>query len=491
MLMPQSLSTGVSQDIMRWLISAGVFGLALVLLFYQLGGGSLYDWDEAIYAQAAKEMLYSRDWGTMTWDGYPFFHKPPLYFWLTALTYHVIGINELAARFWAALFGFGVVGLTFILGLRLRSWAVGTGAALLLLGVDHAYYSQWWNFLSLSRVGTMDTALTFWIMVALWLAWEAERRPWLLALIGLPVGLAILTKAWPGLFAVVIVVLYRVLATKTSARANGYWAVAGLLAVGLILPWHLWQYSRYGQPFLREYIGFNLVERAFQALEEHGGGPLFYLDVVRRGFSIWGYFWPLASLWALWKAWRWRNRGSVLLLCWMTLPLALFSLAQTKIGWYMNMVYPAVALLMAIALADALTDHVALGVVTAVMVACCIQLPAPADGSPDVKPFAPLAQQYIGPGATVQVIQPACSTSEPSLTAGKLLVTEKNIRAALVFYMSRPLTCIEERQALMGVDLHHAFVISDRRSWPRFNHLGQVVLEVVLDDEGYILARWN
>jgi hypothetical protein len=43
----------------------------------------------------------------------------------------------------------------------------------------------------------------------------------------------------------------------------------------------------------------------------------------------------------------------------------------------------------------------------------------------------------------------------------------------------------------MGADLHQAFVISDRRSWPRFSHLGQVVLEVVLDDEGDILARWN
>jgi hypothetical protein len=157
------------------------------------------------------------------------------------------------------------------------------------------------------------------------------------------------------------------------------------------------------------------------------------------------------------------------------------------------MVYPAVALLMAIALADALTDRVALGVVTVVMVACCIRLPAPADGSPDVKQFAPLAQQYIGPGATVQVIQPACSTAQPSLTAGKLLVTEKNIRAALVFYMARPLTCIEERQVLAGVNLHQALVISDRRSWPRFSHLGHVVLEVVIDDEGdgYILAQWH
>jgi 4-amino-4-deoxy-L-arabinose transferase-like glycosyltransferase len=217
------------------------------------------------------------------------------------------------------------------------------------------------------------------------------------------------------------------------------------------------------------------------------------LDVVRRGFSIWGYFWPLAYLWALWKAVRRRDHGAVLLLCWMTLPLGVFSLAQTKIGWYIDMVYPAVALLMAVALADALTGRIALGVVIVVMVACCIRLPAPADGSPDVKQFAPLAQQYISPGASVQVIQPACATAEPSLTAGKLLVTETNIRAALVFYMARPLTCIAERQVLAGMNLHQALVISDRRSWPRFSHLGHVVLEVVIDDEGdgYILAQWN
>jgi hypothetical protein len=46
----------------RWLISAGVLGLALVLLFYRLGDGSLHDWDEAIYAQVAKELLLSHDW---------------------------------------------------------------------------------------------------------------------------------------------------------------------------------------------------------------------------------------------------------------------------------------------------------------------------------------------------------------------------------------------------------------------------------------------
>ena len=41
----------------RWLISAWVLGLALALIAYRLGDGSLHDWDEAIYAQIAREML--------------------------------------------------------------------------------------------------------------------------------------------------------------------------------------------------------------------------------------------------------------------------------------------------------------------------------------------------------------------------------------------------------------------------------------------------
>jgi 4-amino-4-deoxy-L-arabinose transferase-like glycosyltransferase len=170
----------------RWLISIGVLGLALLLLFYRLGDGSLHDWDESIYAQVAKEMVLSNSWMTLSWNGTPFFHKPPLYFWLTALTYKLIGVSEFAARLWPAIFGFGVVVLTFVLGVRLRSWVVGAIAALLLLVVDQGYYGYWWNFLSLSRVGMLDTGLTFWIMTALLLVWEAAHRARLILLIGSP-----------------------------------------------------------------------------------------------------------------------------------------------------------------------------------------------------------------------------------------------------------------------------------------------------------------
>jgi 4-amino-4-deoxy-L-arabinose transferase-like glycosyltransferase len=172
----------------------------------------------------------------------------------------------------------------------------------LLLVVDHGYYGYWWNFLSLSRVGMLDTLLTFWIMVALVLVWEAERRPWLTVLLGLRVGMAVMTKAWSGFLAAVIPVIYRLFTGKCRPWFPAYWAVAALLAVMVILPWRLWQYALHGPPFFHEYVGINLSGRLFQAFEGNTGGPLDYLDILRRGFSVWGYLWPLAYIWTVGKA---------------------------------------------------------------------------------------------------------------------------------------------------------------------------------------------
>ena len=65
-----------------------------------------------------------------------------------------------------------------------------------------------------------------------------------------------------------------------------------------------------------------------------------------------------------------------LLLVWITLPLLLFSVAQTKLGWYISMIYPAIALLLGLALVDLFTERWALGVVAVVMCVCCLRLPS-------------------------------------------------------------------------------------------------------------------
>jgi 4-amino-4-deoxy-L-arabinose transferase-like glycosyltransferase len=54
--------------------------------------------DEARYVGVAREMLQSGDWLTPTLNSLPFFHKPPLFYWITAAFMHVLGLNEWAAR---------------------------------------------------------------------------------------------------------------------------------------------------------------------------------------------------------------------------------------------------------------------------------------------------------------------------------------------------------------------------------------------------------
>jgi 4-amino-4-deoxy-L-arabinose transferase-like glycosyltransferase len=471
----------------RWLVCVAVLGLALVLLFYRLGDGSLHDWDEAIYAQVARELLSSDDWATLSWNGAPFFHKPPLYFWLTALTYKMIGVSELAARFWPAMFGCGVVVLTFILGMRLRSWVVGAIAALLLLVVDQSYYGYWWNFLSLSRVGMLESALTFSIMAALLLVWEAQHRPWLITLIGAPLGMAVMTKAWPGFLAAAILSVFWLFSGPHRLRNGAYWAVAALLAGALILPWHLWQFALYGPPFLHEYVGVNLTRRLFQAFEGHTESPLVYLDILRRGFSVWGYLWPLAYVWAVWKATARGDQRMRLLLVWITIPLLVFSVAQTKLGWYISMIYPAIALLLGLALTELFTERLALGTVAAVMVVCCLRLPVPADGSRDVKLFARQATQLVASAEPVYVAQEVCTPQTQPFTAHASANPAESVRPSLRFYMNRPLLCIEERAIQAGLHPRQTYVISQQNFWSHAGHPGRIVL----DSHGFVLAWWD
>ncbi|KRB39657.1 glycosyl transferase [Acidovorax sp. Root70] len=54
--------------------------------------------DEGRYVSVAWEMLRSGDWLTPTLNGLPFFHKPPLFYWITGAALSVGGLTEIAAR---------------------------------------------------------------------------------------------------------------------------------------------------------------------------------------------------------------------------------------------------------------------------------------------------------------------------------------------------------------------------------------------------------
>ncbi len=116
--------------------------------------------DEGRYAEVARWMLMTGDWLTPRLDGIPFFHKPPLLYWLEALSMAVWGSTPWAARWVVALHACLMLGLMFV-------------CARAIAGVDVARRAGWMlgtslTFLVAGQYVNHDMVVATWMSAAIW-----------------------------------------------------------------------------------------------------------------------------------------------------------------------------------------------------------------------------------------------------------------------------------------------------------------------------------
>jgi|GEM_PF-222765 len=147
-------------------------------LLYPTRGFHLLEPDEGRYAQIPKEMLETGSWVVPTLQGEPYLDKPPLMYWLTALSYKAFGVSPEAARLVPAL----CVHLTILSVYLLGRLSIGHRAAFwaaLLLSLAP-------GFVSVARLLLLDGLLTLCVTVSVLCGYEAVRtgtfrRGWWLA----------------------------------------------------------------------------------------------------------------------------------------------------------------------------------------------------------------------------------------------------------------------------------------------------------------------
>lgn len=312
-----------------------LFCLALVLFGLRLGLGSLYDWDEAWYGQVVKEMLRSGDWVTLHWRGGPFFDKPPLAIWAIALSFKVFGASEWAARLPSALCAAACVPVLFWIGrmLFVRQRAAILSALVLLTTVP---------FVKAGRMAMLDAplALAFSLGIACFVASRRDAR-W-----GAGFGLS-LAAVWmiKGPLAILLALICAAFAAweRRAYALRSPWLLLGLgLGIACAAPWYAAQWNRYGMDFVHQHLGVHVLGRASAAMDGHQGGPWFYVVQLAAQAHPWFLALVPASLFA----WRHRTEPAIRLgLCWGGGVLAAFSLAATKLPWYVVPMYPGLALL--------------------------------------------------------------------------------------------------------------------------------------------------
>jgi hypothetical protein len=77
--------------------------LVAVIWFAGIDQRTLMHADEGRYAEIAREMAVTGDWVTPRLNGLKYFEKPPLQYWMTAVTYEAFGVHHWTARLWTAL----------------------------------------------------------------------------------------------------------------------------------------------------------------------------------------------------------------------------------------------------------------------------------------------------------------------------------------------------------------------------------------------------
>ncbi|RMF24792.1 MAG: hypothetical protein D6756_06455 [Cyanobacteria bacterium J083] len=104
-----------------WLIA-----LAFIAFIWHLGDTGLVDETEPLFAEAARQMTVTGDWLTPYYNDATRFDKPPLIYWLMAIAYQVIGVNEWAVRLPSAIAAIALMSFTFI---TLRHFGFATPAS--------------------------------------------------------------------------------------------------------------------------------------------------------------------------------------------------------------------------------------------------------------------------------------------------------------------------------------------------------------------------
>jgi 4-amino-4-deoxy-L-arabinose transferase-like glycosyltransferase len=303
--------------------------LAVTVLFGHLERISLH-FDEAIYAEVAKEMVERNEWLTPHWNGKVWFEKPPAFFWATGLLFKTLGTSESSARFASALSGLGVLWLAYLIARRIYNEAAGLLTVLILLSCQlFVYYA---------RFGTTDTMLTLCVLLAAYayLRSEDDERFWLVA--GASCGMALMVKGAAGLVAPGVLLVASMIDRRLLAILRSRWLWLGIVVGALIAsPWHLAMYWKHGDVFVRRYLSTHVINRATSNINEFNRGYGFYFSVLKDFFSPWALILPFGLIFAP------RPRSFVVIVLGLMV-FAGYTFVQTKFQWYILPAIPAFAI---------------------------------------------------------------------------------------------------------------------------------------------------
>lgn len=346
-----------------WLLLIG-----WLAFFWNLGSTGLIDETEPLFAEAARQMMVTGDWITPFFNGETRFDKPPLIYWLMAIAYSILGVNEWAVRLPSAIAAMGLVSLGFYtlwsFGVLQSSTAkfknrpnllcAGLGAALMALNLETIVWART-GVSDMLLCGCMGGALLSFFLGYAQPSKPAIQARWYLTFYVL-IALAVLTKGPVGLVLPVLIIgsflLY--LGNALEVLREMRVLLGGIVILAISLPWYVLVIWRNGSDYINSFFGYHNLERFTGVVNDHSAPWYFYFMVVLLGFAPWSIYLPVAiARLQFWQRSHWRSSHrstqlGLFALFWFIGVFGFFTIAVTKLPSYVLPLMPAAAILVAL-----------------------------------------------------------------------------------------------------------------------------------------------
>lgn len=303
---------------------------------------------EGMFAEPAREMIEANDWVTPRMNGEPFLTKPPLMYWLPAITFTLAGPTEYA-RMWSVLAALGTLLVTGLLGRQLFGQTAGLAAAAVL--------ATTFGFVVEARLLRADMMLVFIVTLALYFYERIRRGAGIRtkSAFWLTLGIGVLDKAFVPVVLVGATIALVEIATgelrshTLCARLRNLSTPWGILLIAVIAaPWHLLAGVR-NPGFLWDYVVNQHLLFFFDQKLPRDSLPdslgFFWAMFFARGLP-WSLLLPaaLVHIWRTVRAPYSLAPKPLLPLLWLIAVLGFFSLAVSRLEHYCLPALPPMAL---------------------------------------------------------------------------------------------------------------------------------------------------
>lgn len=303
--------------------------------------------DEGRYIGVAWEMVRSGEWLTPTLDGLPYFHKPPLFYWITAAMLKLAGNQEWAGRMAPWLGACLAAASCYLFGRRHGGESFARSWLLVLVTMPLVFVSAQYANLDMLVAGCITATILAFAWAALLERDDPSRRRALLAgYVGVALGLlakGLIGIVLPGL----VLVVWLLLCRRPMQILRLLWWPGLLLFAVLSVPWFLAMRDRFP-----DFLHYFFVVQHFSRYTEAG---------FNNARPFWFFPAVLLLLALPWTAWLLRRRppteggeadaahGRIRMLMWVWLVaiVGFFSLPASKLVGYVLPAVPPLAWLIA------------------------------------------------------------------------------------------------------------------------------------------------